>query len=208
MCDTDSGDPRVMHDPASHPRTLYESCQQLDEIARLANQPTRGRPCPLCELLPGTLLCGGGISPDLPIGHHAEELVATGPRNGPCAVTFCQCPHNRRRLRMKARLAAVRVHRYVGVNRYHCAGRSSYIISRRSGQEYDSSGSRPTGVADTQIAHTVCVGRITLGKDIPKSLLDHRAQRAARGLGMALCACQQLILNVDCGLHEPILPIP
>ena len=38
--------------------------------------------------------------------------------------------------------------------------------------------------------------------------VEDRAQRAARGLGMALCACQQLILNVDCGLHEPILPIP
>ena len=40
MCGTDRGDPGVMNYSAGHPRTLNESTQHLEEIARLTNQPT------------------------------------------------------------------------------------------------------------------------------------------------------------------------
>ena len=66
---------------------------------------------------------------------------------------------------------------------------------------------RTVWVSDAQIAHTVRGNRFIFGKDVPKSLLDHRTQGAAPGLGMSLCTCQQLIMNIDCGLHRPILPL-
>ena len=78
--------------PPVTPWALYESPEYREEIARLANQPTRGRPCPLRKLLPCTLLRGDGIAPDLPVGHHAKELVTARPRNRPCVVTLGQIP--------------------------------------------------------------------------------------------------------------------
>ena len=62
-------------------------------------------------------------------------------------------------------------------------------------------------VSDTQVAYPVRSSGLILGQNVQKSLLDDRAQGAARGFGMALRACQQFIMNINCGLHRPILPM-
>lgn len=85
MGNADRGDACIVDHGALHSRPLHEACEELEEVAGLADEAAARRCLPRSQLRPCLDTRARRRLPDPPVGDHTHELVDSGPGNRPVA---------------------------------------------------------------------------------------------------------------------------
>ena len=117
--DADRRYPRVVDDTSNYSGAPHEALECPGKVVGLADKARGGRASPGCELGPRLLGTRCAVPPDAGVGDHTEELIATGPWNGPGCVTLRQSANDGSRRPVFSRLPAVGIHQDIRVDCDH-----------------------------------------------------------------------------------------
>ena len=114
MLQTNRRDPAIMDLTAACLCCCEQSLDDVEMFDRLSQKPQLARTLPNADLVEGfgeAVVCGKNFW----VGGHADEFMQAWPRHGPCAFTFYEQPHVLERKRVKGRLFAISINKYIGV---------------------------------------------------------------------------------------------